>query len=92
MISPERQVILVDLRYTEQAEEECPDFEVLNLHEVRLDTLVKEMGIKRLGYEPSEMTVNMFERYKSTLSDIELVPTVALSNICVPLKTRKRLK
>jgi Xaa-Pro aminopeptidase len=92
VISPERQVILVDLRYTEQAEEECPDFEVLNLHEVRLDTLVKEMGIKRLGYEPSEMTVNMFERYKSTLSDIELVPTRGIIQHLRAFKDEKEIE
>lgn len=77
-------VFITDSRYTEQAEKECVDFEIVKWRSPHADlpTTIKniseKLGIKRLAFEKSYMTVDMFTNFKEKLDGIELVPTQGL--------------
>lgn len=62
-ISQEKQVILTDSRYTLQAEEEGPGFQVLTIsrdrgYGVLLAELLQDDGVERLGFEDGAMLYN----------------------------------
>ncbi len=81
-ITGERTHLATDFRYTEQAMEQAPHF---NVEQVRMGwdwllTQIKESGAKRLGFESQAMTVATYNSLMksivedSDLSGIELVP------------------
>ena len=58
-ITPERAVLVTDSRYTEQATNQAPDFQVIQARG-GWDWLLeqfKETGVKRVGFESRNMTV-----------------------------------
>ena len=64
-ISGRRRVIITDFRYTEQAERQAPDFEVVMVdkgmgHNQWLARLCQEEGITSLRYEDDTLTVRQF--------------------------------
>ena len=68
--------LLTDFRYTIQAREQSPDFEVVEVGRGALlptvDKLLKDDGCKRVAFENHTMTVSVFEKYKAL--DYEFVP------------------
>ena len=68
--------LLTDFRYTIQAREQSPDFEVVEVGRGALlptvDRLLKADGCRRVAFENRTMTVETFERYKAL--DYEFVP------------------
>ncbi len=68
--------LLTDFRYTIQAREQSPDFEVVETGRGNLlpevDRLLKAEGCRRVAFENRTMTVAAFEKYKSL--DYEYVP------------------
>ncbi len=80
VITPKKRVITVDDRYTVQAAEQCKPYGFEVVPHVRpftgaLKKIVKELGIKRLGYETEAIMVSMFNTVNKALPDVELVPT-----------------
>jgi Xaa-Pro aminopeptidase len=80
VVSPNRCTLLTDGRYTEQARQECPaDIEIfkwLNNKRFGIETyqhIVREMNIKRLGFEGQVMTFSSYETLRQGLADAELV-------------------
>lgn len=63
LISHEKQLLVTDSRYTLQAHEQCPDFEIINIT-VGLDELFKLIKAESIGFEEQHLTVKKF-------SDIE---------------------
>ena len=81
IIHKDRRILLTDDRYIEQAAEQCPDFEVIRHDRPfpgQLATLVRKLGIKRLGYEPAGTTAAMLHTVSETLAGVamEAVPGV----------------
>ena len=80
-------VLVTDSRYTEQATNQCPDFDV---RQVRggwgwLVEELKASGVNKVGFESQDMTVSsynsMIEAVKedSSLGDVSLVPAPGLA-------------
>ncbi|MBN2272747.1 MAG: aminopeptidase P family protein [Bacteroidales bacterium] len=80
IVSPDRCILLTDGRYTEQAGNECPGeievFKWLNNKRFGVETyqyIVKELKIKRLGFEGHVMSFSSYESLRKGLSGIELI-------------------
>ncbi|WP_422443716.1 M24 family metallopeptidase [Thermoanaerobacterium sp. DL9XJH110] len=84
VVSSKGRAFITDSRYTEQAEQECHDFEVVRWRSPfpELQDVIKEVcekyGIKRLGFEKDAVTIDLYEKFKKALSNIEFVPTLGL--------------
>lgn len=66
-VTPERALLLVDFRYTEQATGQAPDFEVVQLSgqlEESLPPVLEQLGGERWGFESTYVTVADHERYQ----------------------------
>ena len=68
--------LLTDFRYTIQAREQSPDFDVVEVGRGVLlptvDRLLKADGARRVAFENQTMTVATFEKYKAL--DFEFIP------------------
>jgi len=83
-ITQDRAVLATDSRYTEQAGNQAPDYRIDRITG-RLDWLpglISEFGVKRLGFESDNVTVQLLDRLKSAVSesengssDLEMIPT-----------------
>ena len=87
LVSKDRSILVTDSRYTEQAQNQSPDFEVI---QVRggwdwLTEMLKGTGVKRLGFESQHMTVSTYEsllaalKNESELSSVSLVGASGLA-------------
>jgi len=74
-ITPERALLLVDFRYTEQATQQAPDFEVVQIQGPMaeyLPPIIEQLGGALWGFESAHITV---AQYKIILSGFESVGT-----------------
>lgn len=85
MITPKKAVLATDFRYTEQALAEAPDFEILRISNTITDWfpgLLKDLGIKTLGFEAVDITYYMhqllIEGLKKKNIATEMVPVNGL--------------
>lgn len=73
--------LITDGRFTELAQKECVGFEVVNWHLFdrnlikAVSHICVENGVKRLGFERTNITFDKYEALKNMLCDIELVGT-----------------
>lgn len=84
---------VTDFRYVEQAQKEIQNFDIIQhkgplIEEV--GTLVKDMGIQRLGFEQEHMTYAMYQNYKQKC-DTELVPVSGVIEKLRMIKTESEL-
>lgn len=95
LVSTNGRAFLTDSRYTEQAESECVDFEIVkwspSLPET-VNSISNKFGIKRLGYEKSCMTVALYEKLKESLKGVELVGTTGLVERIRRIKDEKEIE
>lgn len=95
LITPARRLLLTDDRYTVQAAEECPGFEIVR-HErpwtVTLKKIVSELGIKRLGYEAEGILVSFLSAAQEALPGVEMVPTTNLVEALRAFKDEKEIE
>ena len=76
LITHQRCAIVTDFRYTEQAENEAPGYEVLmtgtgRTHEAIVGELCREAGIDTLYYEDDYVTVRTFEDCRKHIHGVE---------------------
>ncbi len=85
-ISSERAVLVTDSRYTEQATNQAPDFQVMQVRggwDWFLEQL-KETGVKRVGFESRDMTVATYTslvgavKDDSALSQVSMIATAEM--------------
>ena len=85
-ITPERAVLVTDSRYTEQATNQAPDFQVIQVRG-GWDWLLeqfKETGVKRVGFESRNMTVATYDsligaiKDDSALSQVSMIATAEI--------------
>ena len=94
LLSVDNAVLVTDSRYTEQATGQAPDYQVV---QVRggwdwLLELLKENGIKRLGFESQHMTVATYNDLMDAVKgkeDLGQVSLVAASGITETLRITK---
>ncbi|WP_299088029.1 Xaa-Pro peptidase family protein [uncultured Metabacillus sp.] len=77
VISLDKAVFITDFRYTEQAAKEVEGYEIVKhtkpiIEEVT--AVVKQLGIKRLGFEQDHLTYQAYASYKNALTDTEFLP------------------
>ncbi len=84
LITPEEALLLVDSRYTEQAAQQAPDFEVVRVGnqplEKELPPILGRLGGRRWGLEKEHVTVGLYERLTPAFEEagITLVGTAGL--------------
>lgn len=75
---------ITDSRYTEQAEAECEDFEIIRWRSPApglvetIQSTCEKYGITRLGFEKNKVAYELYEKLSGNLKGIELVPTLGL--------------
>jgi Xaa-Pro aminopeptidase len=94
LVSEDKALFITDFRYMEQAAEQAEGYEVVQHHgpiqeEVALK--VKELGIKRLGFEKDFMTFSSHGVYESAV-DAELTPVAGLIENLRLIKTDSEIK
>jgi Xaa-Pro aminopeptidase len=70
LITKNMAILATDFRYTEQAANQAPDYEVIRIKgnmDEWFPQLIKKLGIKRLGYEAAAVTQAEYRRYRSAL-------------------------
>ncbi|QKY69308.1 Xaa-Pro peptidase family protein [Lentibacillus sp. CBA3610] len=71
---------ITDFRYIEQANEQATDFTVVEhkqlIHQ-EINTQLKQMNVKRIGFEKDQVTFSDYEQYKE-MFEAELVPVSGL--------------
>lgn len=84
LLTPDKEFFITDGRYTEQAANECPEFQVrewkkadLSLTKV-LHQIVTELAVKKLGFEQNGVSYQLYQQLASSLAGVELVPTKGL--------------
>ena len=80
LITPERSVLFTDSRYTEQAANQSPHFQVVQVRagwDWLLDTL-KETGVRRIGFESENITVGSYNRVLEALKEDEALSQASL--------------
>lgn len=77
LITQEQAWLLTDFRYTEQAAEQAPHFQVLD-HQGRLLELVaqllKDAGVAEVGFEQQHLTYQQYKEMEDSLQPIRLLP------------------
>lgn len=97
LLSLEKKVFITDSRYTEQAEQECPDFEVVRYQNPHcsLEETIKEktleMGIKKLGFEKDYVTYEIYENISQALDETVLVPVLGIVEGVRSVKEEKEI-
>ena len=79
-ITPERAVLVTDSRYTEQATNQAPDFQVIQVRggwDWLLEQM-KETGVKRVGFESRNMTVATYDSLISAIKDDSALNQVSM--------------
>lgn len=81
-ISKQRQALLTDFRYIEQANDQCPDYEILNHQEKGMLPLLKELmdadGVSTVAIESDGVTYAQYQQYAATFKDIKIKGTQAI--------------
>lgn len=80
LLAPRGKIFITDSRYTEQAEKECPGFEIYEHRNDRtLDETIAEicqsLKIKRLGFEDNFITFNLYDKIRQSLGEVDFIPT-----------------
>lgn len=87
LISAEVALIFVDFRYIEQTKMQAPEFKLIRedrtqaLHKEFANTLatsLRELGLRRVGFESEHLPVHQHIAWQETLPGVELVPTTSL--------------
>lgn len=78
-ISPKRQVLLTDFRYIEQANKQCPDYDIVN-HQSNgalefLKQYMDEENIATVAVESDSLTYSQYEDYSKKLGNINIKGT-----------------
>ena len=86
--------MLTDSRYTEQATHQAPDFQVVQIRGGWdwLVEILKESGVRRLGFESQNMTVATYDRLLEAVkedNDLINVSLVASSGLPEELRVTK---
>lgn len=93
IISNKEERFITDFRYTEQATEQAKGFQVVEHKkqiELEIKKQLKEMNVKRLGFEKDYVTYSNYETYKR-IFEVELVPVSGLIEDIRLIKTEDEL-
>jgi Xaa-Pro aminopeptidase len=93
LIGQNYQILITDSRYTVQARQEAPEYEIYETHSP-MDSWFKELTarnqIKRIGYEADNMVCSTFALLQT--SDVEFVPLGNFINRLRSIKTAEEIR
>lgn len=95
LIDSENAFLLTDFRYTEQAKEQCPDFQIVEVKKelyLSLDQLLSYAGIQKFGLEADYLTYNGFLSLKEKLKGYEPVPVTGMVQRLRVVKDRTEIE
>lgn len=93
LVSRDDARFITDFRYTEQANEQAKHFNIIEhkqLIEGEISDQLKQMQIKRLGFEKNYVTFTKYENYQKSF-DVELIPVSGLVEELRLIKTNEEL-
>jgi len=74
--------LLTDLRYTEQAQKESPDFKILtdepnkkNARILALKKVLAQSKVKKIAFESNNLSYADFKKYSDSFESMEFLPT-----------------
>lgn len=74
IITKEKCILFTDFRYIQQANNQTNNFEIIEISRTNpLTNFLKEMNIKRLGFEDDKMSFATYRNYKDSLTGTEMV-------------------
>lgn len=71
-------ILVTDFRYTEQAGEQSPDWEIVLLQPTLEETmarLIEEQQVRRIAFESEHITVEQLTKWQEKFDAVEFVPT-----------------
>lgn len=93
IITKEKNILFTDFRYTQQAKNQTEDFEIVEISRTNpITNFLKELDIKRLGFEDDKMSFSTYSNYKEALSSTEMVPLKGLMLDLRAIKDEKELE
>lgn len=93
IITKEKNILFTDFRYTQQAKNQTEDFEIVEISRTNpITNFLKEMDMKRLGFEDDKMSFSTYSNYKESLSSTEMVPLKGLMLDLRAIKDEKELE
>lgn len=93
IITKEKNILFTDFRYTQQAKNQTEDFEIVEISRTNpITNFLKEMDMKRLGFEDDKMSFSTYSNYKKALSSTEMVPLKGLMLDLRAIKDEKELE
>lgn len=93
IITKEKNILFTDFRYTQQAKNQTEDFEIVEISRANpITNFLKEMDMKRLGFEDDKMSFSTYSNYKEALSSTEMVPLKGLMLDLRAIKDEKELE
>ncbi len=81
LIDQEEALLLTDFRYYEQVRSQAPDFGLVEVTDTPLAALVAEvgrLGLSKIGFESSDVTVDAYEQWHRALPSVEWAPIKGL--------------
>lgn len=93
IITKEKNILFTDFRYTQQAKNQTEDFEIVEISRTNpITNFLKEMDMKRLGFEDDKMSFSTYSNYKDALASTEMVPLKGLMLDLRAIKDEKELE
>ncbi|OSB10770.1 M24 family metallopeptidase [Paraclostridium bifermentans] len=93
IITKEKNILFTDFRYTQQAKNQTENFEIVEISRTNpITNFLKEMDMKRLGFEDDKMSFSTYSNYKEALSSTEMVPLKGLMLDLRAIKDEKELE
>ena len=93
LITNSRALFITDFRYTQQAEDQVPSFDIIEHKEGVIKEIanqVEKSAIKRLGFEKNDLTYAIYEQYEQAIKT-ELIPVEGLVEKLRIIKTDEEL-
>ncbi len=97
LITPRKQILLVDFRFKEQATKKVKSFQIWprqNFHplEENMSRLVKKLKLKRLGFEGLSLSYEFYRRLYKSLEPVRLVSTINIVERLRAIKSAQEIK
>ena len=92
LISNDKAIFMTDFRYIEQAKKQCAGFQIVKQKGTipeEVANVVKQLGIKNLGFEQDYLTYSEFKTYEKMVA-AELVPVSGVIEKLRLIKTERR--
>jgi len=77
VINKERNILITDSRYIEQAKKQCPDYEIVNQGKNFYETLqdiFQQISITEIGFEENYITYRQYYDCEKNMKNIKLIP------------------